>query len=116
MTFYAKEVIRDRTGKRFGTIIQEGDLLVPNNIQNVALGYHDPKDRYTHGLTQRLSGKTITCGNCLASRGLLKSQCGTFGPGRERAYDALAVVAKADVVHVVKTSPSDWFARLIARF
>ena len=59
----AEEIIRDRTGKRLGTIVQEGNRLVARNVQNLPLGYYDLKDGYTRDTTQ-----TIICkGNILAA-------------------------------------------------
>ena len=59
----AGEVIRDRTGKRLGMIVQEGNRLVARDVQNLPLGYFDLKDGYTRDTSQ-----TIICkGNGLAA-------------------------------------------------
>jgi hypothetical protein len=57
------EVIRDRTGRRLGTIVEDGNRLVARNIENITLGYYTPKDGYTRDKTQT----TICQGNILAS-------------------------------------------------
>ena len=59
----AEEIIRDRTGKRLGTIVQEGNRLVAKNLQNLPLGYYDLKDGYTRDTTQKI----ICKGNTLAA-------------------------------------------------
>lgn len=58
-----EEVIRDRTGRRLGTIVQEGGRLVARNIQNLPLGHFDLKDGYTRDTAQQI----ICKGNVLAA-------------------------------------------------
>ena len=56
-------MIRDRTGRRLGSIVWEGGRIVAKNIQNLPLGSFDEKDGYTRDRTQ-----VIICkGNILAS-------------------------------------------------
>ena len=56
-------VIRDRTGKRLGVIVEEGNRLVARNISNLPLGYYYPQDDYTRDTNQQI----ICKGNALSA-------------------------------------------------
>ncbi|MGO8677729.1 MAG: hypothetical protein ACLQVX_17875 [Limisphaerales bacterium] len=56
-------VIRDRTGKRLGIIVEEGNRLVARNLSNLPLGYYYPKDDYTRDTSQQI----ICKGNALSA-------------------------------------------------
>ena len=58
-----ESVIRDRTGQRLGTIVQEGNRFVARNLSNLPLGYYDPQDDYTRDTTQKILCK----GNVLSA-------------------------------------------------
>jgi hypothetical protein len=58
-----EEVICDKTGRRLGTIVQEGGRRVARNIQNLPLGYYYPGDDYTRDRNQQI----ICRGNIFSS-------------------------------------------------
>ncbi len=47
-------VIRDRTGKRLGIIVEEGSRLVARGVANLPLGYYPPKNDHTKETNQQI--------------------------------------------------------------
>ena len=56
-------VIRDRTGQRLGSIVQEGNRFVARNLSNLPLGYYHSQDDYTRDRNQQI----ICKGNVLSA-------------------------------------------------
>jgi hypothetical protein len=47
-------VIRNKTGQRLGTIVEEGNRFVARDLTNLPLGYYTPNDDYTRDKTQQI--------------------------------------------------------------